>query len=72
MVNDAVERDVAQGVLEAKFVQNKVTRKVVKQTVMTDVYGVTFIGGREQIAARLKGAHPRHACRTVAHAYRPR
>lgn len=32
----------------------KVDRKMVKQTVMTSVYGVTFIGAREQIRKRLK------------------
>ena len=32
----------------------KVTRKVVKQTVMTVVYGVTFVGGRLQIEKQLK------------------
>lgn len=33
-------------------------RKLVKQTVMTSVYGVTFVGAREQIKRRLeeKGA----------------
>lgn len=30
-----------------------VDRKLVKQTVMTTVYGVTFVGARDQIAARL-------------------
>lgn len=32
----------------------KVDRKLVKQTVMTSVYGVTFVGAREQIQKRLK------------------
>ncbi|KAG0464516.1 hypothetical protein HPP92_020585 [Vanilla planifolia] len=32
----------------------KVDRKLVKQTVMTSVYGVTYIGAREQIKKRLK------------------
>jgi DNA-directed RNA polymerase len=31
-----------------------ITRKVVKQTVMTNVYGVTFVGGRDQILRQLK------------------
>lgn len=31
-----------------------VDRKLVKQTVMTSVYGVTFIGARQQIKNRLK------------------
>lgn len=29
-------------------------RKLVKQTVMTSVYGVTFVGAREQIKRRLE------------------
>lgn len=29
-------------------------RKLVKQTVMTSVYGVTFVGAREQIKRRLQ------------------
>jgi DNA-directed RNA polymerase len=33
---------------------NSITRKVVKQTVMTNVYGVTFVGGRDQILRQLK------------------
>lgn len=37
----------------ARFLQGIITRKVVKQTVMTSVYGVTYIGARKQISARL-------------------
>lgn len=32
----------------------QIDRKLVKQTVMTSVYGVTFIGARNQIMSRLK------------------
>lgn len=32
-------------------------RKLVKQTVMTSVYGVTYIGARDQIKRRLKERH---------------
>lgn len=32
----------------------QVDRKLVKQTVMTSVYGVTYIGARDQIKKRLK------------------
>lgn len=32
----------------------KIERKTVKQTVMTSVYGVTFIGAREQVRSRLR------------------
>ena len=31
----------------------QVDRKLVKQTVMTSVYGVTYVGAREQIKRRL-------------------
>ena len=32
----------------------QINRKLVKQTVMTSVYGVTFVGARMQIFNRLK------------------
>lgn len=32
----------------------QVDRKLVKQTVMTSVYGVTYVGAREQIKRRLE------------------
>ena len=38
----------------AKLLIDQVDRKLVKQTVMTSVYGVTFIGARMQIQSRLK------------------
>ncbi|XP_004491958.1 DNA-directed RNA polymerase 2, chloroplastic/mitochondrial isoform X2 [Cicer arietinum] len=38
----------------ARALVNQVDRKLVKQTVMTSVYGVTYIGAREQIKRRLK------------------
>ena len=38
----------------AQFVRGHGTRKGCKQTIMTSVYGVTMIGARAQIAARLK------------------
>ncbi|KAJ7953979.1 DNA-directed RNA polymerase [Quillaja saponaria] len=40
--------------LHARFLINQVDRKLVKQTVMTSVYGVTYIGARDQIKRRLK------------------
>ncbi|KAF7838116.1 DNA-directed RNA polymerase 3, chloroplastic [Senna tora] len=39
--------------LLAKVLIDQVDRKLVKQTVMTSVYGVTFVGAREQIKRRL-------------------
>jgi hypothetical protein len=49
-----VAADAAAGVLEAQRSAALVDRKVVKQTVMTSVYGVTPVGARAQIENRLK------------------
>ncbi|XP_078162542.1 DNA-directed RNA polymerase 3B, chloroplastic-like isoform X2 [Carex rostrata] len=38
----------------AKILVDQVDRKLVKQTVMTSVYGVTYIGARQQIRRRLR------------------
>ncbi|KAM0747756.1 DNA/RNA polymerase [Meredithblackwellia eburnea MCA 4105] len=54
MANEVINKDAADGNELAKILQGKVTRKVVKQTVMTTVYGVTFIGAKKQIAKQLK------------------
>ena len=48
-------KDAAQGVKVAQVLEGYVRRKVVKQTVMTTVYGVTRFGARLQIARQLKG-----------------
>ncbi|KAF5735637.1 DNA-directed RNA polymerase 2B chloroplastic/mitochondrial isoform X1 [Tripterygium wilfordii] len=40
--------------LRARTLLSQVDRKLVKQTVMTSVYGVTYIGARDQIKRRLK------------------
>jgi len=38
----------------SESLKGNVSRKVIKQTVMTSVYGVTFIGARQQIQRQLK------------------
>lgn len=48
------QRDAENGVEVAKILKNFVKRKVIKQTVMTTVYGVTRYGARLQIAKQLK------------------
>jgi DNA-directed RNA polymerase len=53
LVNAQVEKDAEAGNPIAKRLLGKITRKVVKQTVMTSVYGVTWVGARAQINARL-------------------
>jgi DNA-directed RNA polymerase len=52
----------------AKMLIGKIARKVVKQTVMTTVYGVTFVGAREQIEKQLKdrGDVPLEECYLAA------
>ncbi|MCL7027733.1 hypothetical protein MKW94_013203 [Papaver nudicaule] len=57
MQKDAQKDPVAYpNALHAKLLLEKglVNRKLVKQTVMTSVYGVTYIGARDQINRRLK------------------
>lgn len=46
---DEFNKKIADILLEA----NVVNRKTIKQTVMTSVYGVTFVGAREQIKKQL-------------------
>nr|GMC66015.1 DNA-directed RNA polymerase 2B, chloroplastic/mitochondrial [Ipomoea batatas] len=55
MKRDA-QRDPAEfpDALRARVLVNLVDRKLVKQTVMTSVYGVTYIGARDQIKRKLK------------------
>jgi DNA-directed RNA polymerase len=43
-----------KGLPTAMLLNGKVERKIVKQTVMTSVYGVTYIGARRQIQNRLE------------------
>ncbi|XP_078141912.1 DNA-directed RNA polymerase, mitochondrial isoform X2 [Centroberyx gerrardi] len=47
-------RDAESGLKIAQVLEGFISRKVVKQTVMTVVYGVTRYGGRLQIEKRLK------------------
>ncbi|XP_053906418.1 DNA-directed RNA polymerase, mitochondrial [Cuculus canorus] len=53
-VEEFRKKDAERGVKIAQVLQGFVSRKVVKQTVMTVVYGVTRYGGRLQIEKRLK------------------
>uniref|UniRef100_A0A8C5UE85 DNA-directed RNA polymerase n=1 Tax=Malurus cyaneus samueli TaxID=2593467 RepID=A0A8C5UE85_9PASS len=53
-VEEFRKKDAERGVKIAQVLQGLISRKVVKQTVMTVVYGVTRYGGRLQIEKRLK------------------
>ncbi|KAL1460948.1 hypothetical protein WDU94_012882 [Cyamophila willieti] len=54
MVERERSKDAANGVKIAQVMDGFVKRKVIKQTVMTTVYGVTRYGARLQIAKQLK------------------
>lgn len=56
LVRESILEDKAKGNAFAKFLDGKITRKVVKQTVMTNVYGVTFIGAKAQVRKQLVAA----------------
>ncbi|XP_069072918.1 DNA-directed RNA polymerase, mitochondrial [Pleurodeles waltl] len=53
-VEEFRKRDAERGVKIAQVLEGYISRKVVKQTVMTIVYGVTRYGGRLQIEKRLR------------------
>ena len=53
IVKAEVAQDAAQGDELARALEGRLTRKVVKQTVMTNVYGVTFLGAKRQVRRQL-------------------
>ena len=53
MVKTEIKQDASKGHIIAVHLDGKVTRKVVKQTVMTNVYGVTFMGAKMQVRKQL-------------------
>jgi DNA-directed RNA polymerase len=57
-VNEEVERDAEAGNPIAKMLQGHISRKVVKQPVMTNVYGVTFFGAKAQVKKQLLDIFP--------------
>jgi len=58
LVKESVAKDKLRGHKAAEWLEGKITRKVVKQTVMTNVYGVTFIGAQAQVKRQLVAAYP--------------
>lgn len=57
-VKKAMAKEAAEGVEYAKIFENRITRKVVKQTVMTNVYGVTYMGAMKQVRKQLYDHYP--------------
>ncbi|XP_014471686.1 PREDICTED: DNA-directed RNA polymerase, mitochondrial isoform X2 [Dinoponera quadriceps] len=53
MVDEFRKQDAENGVQIAQILEGHITRKVIKQTVMTTVYGVTKFGARLQITRQL-------------------
>lgn len=58
LVKQAIDKDAAGDITLGKILQGKITRKVVKQTVMTNVYGVTFAGAKLQVCKQLDALYP--------------
>ena len=58
IVKADIAKDATKGNELAKYLDNKITRKIVKQTVMTNVYGVTFIGAKRQVLRQLEDLFP--------------
>ncbi|CAM1503296.1 Fc.00g080720.m01.CDS01 [Cosmosporella sp. VM-42] len=58
LVKDLIAKDVKADNPLAKVIDGKITRKVVKQTVMTNVYGVTFAGAKKQVLKQLDALYP--------------
>lgn len=58
LVKEAIAKDVEHNVPAALALDGKITRKVVKQTVMTNVYGVTFAGAKKQVCKQLDALYP--------------
>lgn len=54
LVEEHIQNDLANGVEMAQIINGFITRKIVKQTVMTYVYGVTRYGAKLQVLKRLK------------------
>lgn len=58
LVREQVTKDAADGNPIAMALEGKIKRKIVKQTVMTNVYGVTFIGAVRQVRRQIVAHYP--------------
>lgn len=58
LVREMVAKDAKNGIMNATFMDGKISRRVVKRTVMTNVYGVTFMGAKLQVLDELKEIFP--------------
>lgn len=58
LIKADIAKEAAEGRKIAKLLQGKIKRKIVKQTVMTNVYGVTFLGATRQVRKQLEAHYP--------------
>ncbi|KAI5464924.1 hypothetical protein BGZ63DRAFT_421911 [Mariannaea sp. PMI_226] len=58
LVKESIAKDAAAKNPLALIATGKITRKVVKQTVMTNVYGVTFSGAKKQVCRQIDALYP--------------
>ncbi|OIW28621.1 DNA/RNA polymerase [Coniochaeta ligniaria NRRL 30616] len=58
LVKESIAEDLDNGNPYAQALHGKITRKVVKQTVMTNVYGVTFSGAKKQVLKQIESLYP--------------
>ncbi|KAM7183402.1 DNA/RNA polymerase [Rhypophila sp. PSN 637] len=58
VVQEIIAKDAEKGDPLAMLLKGKIVRKVVKQTVMTNVYGVTRVGARMQVEKQLEALYP--------------
>lgn len=58
LTKERLQKEKAEGNEYAEKLLNVINRKVVKQTVMTNVYGVTYIGATAQIRKQLTDYFP--------------
>ena len=66
-VQHIAEADAEKGLLEAQALLGNINRKLVKQTVMTSVYGVTNVGARDQIKVKHSDCAPPSASLWLYH-----
>ncbi|KAF2227114.1 hypothetical protein BDZ85DRAFT_257299 [Elsinoe ampelina] len=57
-VISSIKEDLALGNPIAKILDGRITRKVVKQPVMTNVYGVSFFGAKAQVKKQIEDIFP--------------
>ncbi|KAJ3461477.1 hypothetical protein MRS44_010030 [Fusarium solani] len=58
LVRESIGKEAEKNEPLAEICKDKITRKVVKQTVMTNVYGVTFEGAKKQVARQIDALYP--------------